>query len=175
MPFFGVRFLMTKREFDMTFKTADLSDENEGRVQAVLPGLLNFGGNTRFYGEMVTIRSLGDFSLVRDQFKSPGAGKVLVVDNDALMDCAMLGDLLAAAAHDNAWQGVVINGCIRDSADIAVMDIGVKALATIPVRGSREGKGELNVEVEFLGAVFRPGEYLYSDEDGILLCAEALL
>ena len=159
----------------MTFKTADLSDENEGRVQVVLPGLLNFGGNSHFYGEIVTIKSLGDFSLVRDQAKSPGDGKVLVVDNDALMDCAMLGDLLAAAAQDNAWQGVVINGCIRDSADIAVMGIGVKALATIPMRGSREGKGELNVEVEFLGAVFRPGEYLYSDEDGILLCAEALL
>jgi regulator of ribonuclease activity A len=159
----------------MTFKTADLSDENEGRVQFVLPGLLNFGGNTRFYGEMVTIKSLGDFSLVREQVKSPGGGKVLVVDNDALMDCVMLGDILAAAALENAWQGVVINGCIRDSADIAAMGIGVKALATMPVRGSQEGRGELNVEVEFLGAVFRPGEYLYSDEDGILLCADALL
>ena len=158
----------------MTFKTADLSDENEGRVQFVLPGLLNFGGNTRFYGEMVTIKSLGDFSLVREQVKSPGDGKVLVVDNDAFMDCAMLGDLLAAAALENSWQGVVINVCIRDSADIATMGIGVKALATIPVRGSREGKGELNVEVEFLGAVFRPGEYLYSDEDRILLSANAL-
>jgi len=158
----------------MTFKTADLSDENEGRVQFVLPGLRNFGGNTCFYGEMVTIKSLGDFSLVREQVKSPGEGRVLVVDNDALMDCAVLGDLLAAAARDNVWQGVVINGCIRDSADIATMGIGVKALATIPVRGSSEGKGELNVEVEFLGAVFRPGEYLYSDEDGILLSAEAL-
>ncbi len=159
----------------MTFKTADLSDENEGRVQAVLPGLLNFGGKARFYGEIVTIKSQGDFSLVREQVKSPGDGKVLVVDNDALMDCVMLGDLLAAAALENAWQGVVINGCIRDSADIAVMGIGVKALATMPVRGSQEGKGELNVEVEFLGAVFRPGEYLYSDEDGIMLCAEALI
>jgi regulator of ribonuclease activity A len=159
----------------MTFKTADLSDENEGRVQVILPGLLNFGSKTRFYGEMVTIKSMGDFSLVRDQAKSPGDARVLVVDNDALMDCAMLGDLLAAAALDNAWQGVVINGCIRDSADIAAMDIGVKALATIPMRGRRDGKGELNVEVEFLGAVFRPGEYLYSDEDGILLCAEALI
>jgi regulator of ribonuclease activity A len=159
----------------MTFKTADLSDENEGRVQTVLPGLHNFGGNARFFGQMVTIKSLGDFSLVRDQVKTPGEGKVLIVDNDALMDCAMLGDLLAAAAQDNAWQGVVINGCIRDSADIALMGIGVKALATVPTRGSREGRGELNVEVEFLGAVFRPGEYLYSDEDGILLCAEALL
>jgi len=51
---------------------------------------------------------------------------------------------------------------------------GVKALATTPKRGGSEGKGELNMKVEFLGAVFRPGEYLYSDEDGILLCAEAL-
>ena len=159
----------------MTFKTADLSDENEGRVQFVLPGLLNFGGNTRFYGEMVTIKSLGDFSLVREQVKSPGDGKVLVVDNDALMDCVMLGDMLAAAALDNGWQGVVINGCIRDSVDIAAMGIGVKALATMPVRGSLKDRGELNVEVEFLGAVFRPGEYLYSDEDGILLSVDALL
>jgi len=70
---------------------------------------------------------------------------------------------------------VVINGCIRDSADITAMGIGLKALATVPVRGSLEGRGELNVEVEFLGAVFRPGEYLYSDEDGILLSANALL
>jgi len=159
----------------MTFKTADLSDENEGRVQVVRPGLLNFGGNTRFYGEIVTIKSLGDFSLVREQVKSPGDGKVLVVDNDALMDCVMLGDMLAAAAMDNAWQGVVINGCIRDSVDIATMAVGVKALATMPMRGSQEGRGELNVEVIFLGAVFRPGEYLYSDEDGILLCTDALI
>jgi len=68
----------------------------------------------------------------------------------------------------------VINGCIRDSVDITAMGIGLKALAAIPVCGSKEGKGELNVEVEFLGAVFRPGEYLYSDEDGILLSANAL-
>jgi regulator of ribonuclease activity A len=158
----------------MTFKTADLSDENEGRVQVVRPGLLNFGGNTRFYGEIVTIKSLGDFSLVREQVNSPGDGKVLVVDNDALMDRVMLGDMLAAAAKDNAWQGVVINGCIRDSVDIATMAIGIKALATMPKRGNQEGRGELNVEVEFLGAVFRPGEYLYSDADGILLCTDAL-
>ena len=160
---------------DKNFKTADLSDENAGNVQAVLPGLHNFGGNARFYGEMVTIKTSGDFSLVRDQVRTSAGGRVLVVDNNAMMDCAMLGDLLAAAAQDNGWQGVVINGCIRDSADIALMDIGIKALATIPTRGSSEGKGELNVEVEFLGAVFRPGEYLYSDEDGILLSADALL
>ena len=159
----------------MTFKTADLSDAHEGKVQVVLPGLFNFGGKTRFHGEMVTIRAMGDFSRVREQVRSKGAGKVLVVDNDASMQVAMLGDLLAAAGQENGWQGVVINGCIRDVADIVDMGIGVKALASVPARGSRADLGELNVELNFLGAVFRPGEFLYSDEDGIILSTQALL
>ena len=159
----------------MTFKTADLCDANQDRVQIVQPGLKNFGGKSRFYGEIVTIQAMGDFSQVRAQVHSPGAGKVLVVDNDGVLNRAMLGDLLAAAACDNEWQGIVINGCIRDSADIAAMDIGVKALATVPQRGLRQDKGELNVEVEFLGASFRSGEFLYSDEDGILLSVSRLI
>jgi regulator of ribonuclease activity A len=144
-------------------------------VQVVLPGLFNFGGKIRFHGEMVTIRAMGDFSRVREQIRSKGAGKVLVVDNDASMQVAMLGDLLAAAGLENGWQGVVINGCIRDLADIVDMGIGVKALASVPARGSRTDLGELNVELNFLGAVFRPGEFLYSDEDGIILSTQALL
>ena len=174
----------------MIFKTADLcdlhlgdthlgdahvGDVHEGRVQVVHPGLFNFGGRSCFHGEIVTIRALGDFSQVREQVRSKGMGKVLVVDNDASMQVAMLGDLLAAAGVKNGWQGVVINGCIRDAADIAAMDIGVKALATVPARGSRDDLGELNVELAFLGGVFRPGEFLYSDEDGILLSSTALI
>jgi regulator of ribonuclease activity A len=169
----------------MTFKTADLcdlhvddlqvGDAHEGKVQVVHPGLFNFAGKSRFHGEIVTIRALGDFSQVRKQVRSKGMGKVLVVDNDASMQVAMLGDLLTAAGVDNGWQGVVINGCIRDAADIAAMDIGVKALATVPARGSKADLGELNVELAFLGGVFRPGEFLYSDEDGILLSSTALI
>ncbi|MDH3759951.1 MAG: ribonuclease E activity regulator RraA [Gammaproteobacteria bacterium] len=158
----------------MTFKTADLSDDNEGRVQVVEPGLRDFGGIRRFHGEIVTIRADGDFSRVREQVNLDGSGKVLVIDNDASLDCALLGDLLAAAANSNGWQGVVVNGCIRDSADIGDMDIGVKALATNPARGARQGRGNVNVELGFLGANFRPGEQLYSDEDGILLSETAL-
>lgn len=159
----------------MTFKTADLSDANEGKLQVAQPGLKNYGGETRFHGEIVTIRADGDFSRVREQVNLPGSGKVLVVDNNAATDCAMLGDMLAAAAAENGWRGVLINGCIRDSAELASMPIGVKALALNPQRGSREGRGELNVEVEFLGLRFRPGDYLYSDEDGVLLSPSALM
>ena len=159
----------------MSFKTADLSDANEGKVQILNPGLLNFGGRLRFHGEMVTIKAFGDFSLLREQVRSVGNGKVLAVDNDGSMQCALLGDMLAAAAQENGWQGVVINGCIRDSADIAGMDIGVKALGCIPARGNRADQGELDVELSFMGGVFRAGEFLYSDEDGILLSAVVLI
>ena len=159
----------------MTFKTADLSDENEGRVQIVQPGLINFGGKARFSGQIQTIKSFEDNSRIREQVRSDGHGKVLVIDNDASMRCAMLGDMLAAAAIENGWQGVVINGCIRDSIDIAAMPIGVKALGTNPLRSEKKDQGEVNVEFEFLGAIFRPGEFLYSDEDGILLSPLALL
>jgi regulator of ribonuclease activity A len=159
----------------MTFKTADLCDTNADEVQVVLPGMQNFGGRSRFYGEMITIRAQGDFSQVREQVRSQGLGRVLVVDNNAAPGCAMLGDLLAAAALENGWQGVVVNGCIRDSADIAAMDLGVKALASVSARGNNEGAGEVNVELAFLGALFRPGEYLYSDEDGIILSAQELI
>ncbi|MCP4981676.1 MAG: ribonuclease E activity regulator RraA [Gammaproteobacteria bacterium] len=159
----------------MTFKTADLSDTSESKLQIVRPGLRNFGGKPRFYGEIVTIKSHGDFSQLRELVRSPGAGRVLVVDNDASMDCAMLGDLLAAAALENSWAGIVINGCIRDSTDIAAMAIGVKALATIPSRGACDGRGNVDIELQFLGASFRPGEFIYSDEDGIILSPDSLI
>jgi len=159
----------------MNFKTADLCDEFHDEVRVVLPGLQDFGGRARFHGEVVTVRALGDFSRVREQLRSTGAGRVLVVDNQASLQAAMLGDLLAAAAIENGWQGVVVNGCIRDSADIAAMDLGVKALGCVPARGKRDELGEVNVKLEFLGAEFRPGDFLYSDEDGILLSARALI
>ena len=135
----------------MTFKTADLCDEHEGRVQVLLPGLRSYGGKPRFHGEIVTIRALGDYSQVREQVNQAGTGKVLVVDNAAAMHCAVLGDLLAAAALKNGW-----------------------ALASVPARGDKAGRGDVNVDVAFLGALFRPGEYLYSDEDGTLLSPRAL-
>lgn len=158
----------------MTFKTADLSDANEGRVQVVLPGLHDFGGRARFHGQMVTLRSDGDFIKIRELVTTPGDGRVLVVDDHGDMTHVMFGDRLATAAAENGWSGIVIHGCTRDAADIAAMDIGIKALATNPRRGGQGDGGEIGVELEFLGAVFRPGEYLYSDQDGILLSPEPL-
>ena len=159
----------------MTFKTADLCDEHEAEVQICEPGFSSFGGRARFSGRISTIKCFEDNSLVREAVAEAGDGRVLVVDAGGSQRCAMLGDLLAAKAQANGWSGVLMNGLIRDSVDIAQMDLGVKALGAHPLKSVKKGVGERDIAVRFAGVRFVPGEYLYADEDGIICSAVALL
>ncbi|NQU63035.1 MAG: ribonuclease E activity regulator RraA [SAR324 cluster bacterium] len=155
----------------MSFKTADLCDEFSDQLQIASPGLTDFGGLTKFCGQIVTLKLFEDNSLVREAVATEGNGRVLVVDGGGSLRCAVLGDLLAEKAVKNGWSGLVINGCVRDSADIAGMKLGVKALASHPLKTEKRGLGDKNVVVNFCGVTFRPGEYLYADEDGIIVSA----
>lgn len=159
----------------MSFKTADLCDEYPESLQICEPGFVDFGGRKRFFGEISTIKCFEDNSLVRDAVGEPGEGRVLVVDAGGSRRCAMLGDLLAAKAAANGWAGVLMNGLIRDSVEIAQMDLGVMALGTHPLKSVKQGVGERDLVVRFAGVTFVPGEYLYADEDGIVCSPSALL
>ena len=158
----------------MTFKTADLCDAHEGRLQICEPIFSSFGGRARFSGKVSTIKCFEDNSLVREAVSEDGNGRVLVVDAGGSLRCAMLGDMLAEKAVANGWQGVVMYGLIRDSADIAGMEIGVRALGTHPLKSVKRGVGERDVDVRFAGVLFEPGAWLYADEDGIVVSPESL-
>jgi len=135
---------------------------------------MNFGGKERFYGEVVTIKAFEDNSLVREQVALDGTGKVLVVDGGGSLRCAMLGDLLAEKAAKNGWQGIVIYGCIRDVNAIGEIDLGVQSLATHPMKTDKRGLGDLNVPVTFAGTTIKPGDYLYADNNGVLVSDKEL-
>jgi regulator of ribonuclease activity A len=154
----------------MTPNTADLSDSYPDAAIAE-PGILDFGGTPRFAGPIRTVRCFEDNTLVRAALEEPGEGAVLVVDGGGSLRCALLGDNLAALAIDNGWGGVVVNGCVRDTADLAGMDLGVRALAAHPRRSEKRGEGERNIAVSFLGVRFRPGHWLYADADGVVVVA----
>lgn len=158
----------------MTIRTADLCDEHAERVSIADPLFRAYGGRAAFAGPITTLRVFEDNVLVRAALEEAGDGRVLVVDGAGSMRCALLGDQLAALAADNGWAGVVVNGCIRDSADIAGIDIGVRALATMPLKSRKLGRGERDVPVAFAGVPFEPGHHLYADEDGLLVSADAL-
>ncbi len=158
----------------MTIKTADLCDDHIDRLEVAEPLLRHYGGKRAFHGEMVTLTVFEDNVLVRKALEQPGNGRVLVVDGSASVRCALLGDILAALAANNGWSGVVINGCIRDAADIAGIDLGVMAIHTVPRKSAKNGDGRAGENLRFAGVSFRPGGYLYADEDGIVLADKAL-
>ena len=153
----------------MDLKTADLSDEFDGHVQVAESVFRDYGGVKAFSGEIVTLRVFEDNSLVALEVETDGHGRVLVVDGGGSVRRSLVGDRLAQLACDNGWAGLVVNGAIRDSADIAGMPIGVKALNTIPRKTDKQGVGDREVTVHFAGVTFEPGHYVYADEDGILV------
>lgn len=158
----------------MSNKTTDICDQHSERLRIATPIFSNYGGRKVFEGQVVTVKVFEDNSLVRAALEDAGEGRVLVVDGGGSMRCALLGDQLAAMAQRNGWAGVIVYGCIRDSADIATIDLGVKALQTHPLRSVKKGEGERDVPVTFAGITIRPGDYLYADEDGVIVAEEAL-
>jgi len=157
-----------------SFATADLYDANEDRVQVALPMFADYGGLLAFCGRISTVKVHEDNTLVRKALEEEGEGRVLVVDGGESLRCALVGDMLAELGRDNGWQGIVVSGCIRDSAVIATIDIGVKAIGTNPRKSQKLNTGQRDIPVSFAGVTFNPGEYLYADEDGILLSKQAL-
>lgn len=159
----------------MDFKTADLCDRFESLVWVAEALFRDYGGITPFSGQVSTVKVFEDNVLVREALETEGRRRVLVVDGGASTRCALLGDRLAQLAYDNGWAGIVVNGCIRDSAEIAAIPLGVKALHTVPKKSGKEGAGERDITVRFAGVEFAPGQHLYADADGIIVADQDLL
>ncbi|KAA6185615.1 RraA family protein [Thiohalocapsa marina] len=157
------------------FSTADLYDTHGETVRVCAPVFRDFGGRTRFFGQAVTVKCFEDNSRIKETLAEAGAGRVLVVDAGGSLRCAMLGDLIAESAVSNGWAGVVIQGCVRDSARLATMDLGIKALAAIPRKSVRRGEGQRDLPVEIAGVQVCPGDWVYGDGDGLLIADAPLL
>ena len=159
----------------MTFTTPDLCDENPGKVSVLEPGFRNFGGIDTFYGEAVTLKCFEDNSLVREVVGRSGRGKVLVVDAGGSRRRAMLGDMLAEKAVENGWAGIIIYGCIRDVDVIAGLQLGVQALGSHPMKTDKKGIGEEGVELTFHGVTIKPGQFVYADNNGVVISDNCLV
>ena len=149
--------------------TCDISDQLHPHVQYLDPIFKSYGGKTAFSGRIVTIKCFEDNSLVEEALKMNGKGCVLVVDAGESLRCAMLGDKRASDAFKNEWEGIVVNGSIRDSVMINSMTIGIRALGVCPRKSIKKGNGKRNLTVDFSNVKFIPNHYLYADEDGVIV------
>jgi len=157
------------------FQTADICDEHMEVVSCAHPIFKSFGKKTSFWGQVVTIKLFEDNSFVRKQLETNGKGKVLVVDGGGSTRCALVGDRLAQLAIDNQWEGILVYGCIRDSKIINQMKVGIRAINTSPIKSIKRNVGEQNIILKFAGVHFIPDNYIYVDDDGILVSDKKLL
>ena len=161
-------------ENKMNETTSDISDKLHPEVQYLEPVYKIYGAKTSFSGRIVTVKCYEDNSLVEEALKANGKESVLVIDAGGSMNCAMLGDKRAADAINNEWEGILVHGLIRDSVAINGMELGIRALGVYPLKSIKKGVGDSNLIVNFSGVTFTPGEYLYADEDGVIVVKEKL-
>ncbi|MCH4563598.1 ribonuclease E activity regulator RraA [Halomonas sp. EGI 63088] len=153
--------------------TPDICDAHP-EVRVLDPIFINFGGLEAFCGPIRTVKCFEDNSLVKQAVGEAGEGAVLVVDAGGSQRCAMLGDMLAEQALENGWAGVVMYGCVRDVDVLAETGLGVQALGAHPRKSEKRGEGQRDIPVTFAGVTLTPGQWLYADNNGILV-AEARL
>lgn len=163
------------------FVTCDLLDDNSDKAIGVVSPYIdgksfkNYGGRTSFGGQVVTVKCFEDNSRVKELLATDGDGRVLVVDGGGSIRCALLGDMIAESAVKHGWAGVIVYGCVRDVDAMRQMELGVQALASIPQKSTRKGIGEVGVTLQFGGVTIRDGDYVYADNNGILVAAEPLI
>lgn len=152
--------------------TADLMDADETLGSCALQ-LRSFGKRRNMEGVISTVSCFEDHLVVKQKLGEAGTGKVLVVDARGSLHRAVLGDMMAEQAMRNGWAGIVVNGAVRDAAVLDTLDFCIKALGSNPRRSTGLAEGDTDVPVAFGGVIFRPGDYLYSDEDGIVVAPTA--
>ncbi|WP_424210749.1 ribonuclease E activity regulator RraA [Streptomyces sp. BI20] len=153
--------------------TADLYDEHGEDLDICELPLRGFGGRRLFAGPIRTVVCHEDNALLRELLHTPGDGAVLVVDGGGSPRTALLGDLIAGAAARNGWAGVLVHGSVRDSVALGGLDLGVRALGTVPRKSGKTGAGEVDVPVTFGGITFRPGDVVHADDDGVVVLRTA--
>ena len=144
--------------------TADISDQYSDSVKVLEPILNDYGG----------VKTLDDNTKVREALESNGDGKVLVVDGQASVNCALLGGNLASLANKNGWSGIIINGCVRDQLEIKEENVGVKAINSHPKKSNKDNGGEFGVDLNFANTDISDGDYIYADEDGVIVSKKNL-
>ena len=159
------------------FSTCDLCDlhkpDSSGDFRVLPPVFARFGGRLKFAGRVSTVKCFEDNSSVKAALDEVGAGRVLVVDGGASMRCALVGGNLAALGARNGWAGIVVDGCVRDEAEMAALPIGVRALALHPRRSEKRGEGRRDVAVRLQGVVIEPGDWIVADADGLIVQGKA--
>ena len=158
----------------MFIDTSELCDLYAEQVDVVEPIFSSFGGVSNFYGKVTTVKCFESNGLIAEVLEENGEGRVLVIDGGGAVRRSLIDAELAQLAVDNGWEGIIVYGAVRQIQQLENLDIGIHALAPIPVSADESSAGESDVPVNFGGVTFFPEDYIYADLTGIILSQEPL-
>lgn len=158
----------------MRIDTSELCDMYSDQVDVVEPIFSSFGGRSTFFGKITTVKCFESNGLIAEVLEEEGQGRVLLVDGGGAVRRALIDAELAQIALDNGWEGIIVNGAVRQLDVLETLDIGIQALAPIPVGADDTMVGEIDTPVNFGGVSFLPEDYVYADLTGIILSPESL-
>lgn len=159
----------------MSVKTADLCDDFIDELQICTVEFKSYGKHKRFSGPISTVKVFEDNVLVKEALQTIPEGHVLVVDGGGSRRCALMGDMLGEIAQNRKLAGVIIYGCARDTADLGTQEIGVMAVGSMPVKSIKRGEGQRDEVLHFGNVAWKPGDYVYADEDGVVTAPRKLV
>lgn len=158
----------------MRIDTSELCDIYSDQVDVVEPIFSSFGGRSTFFGKVTTVKCFESNGLIAEVLEEEGQGRVLLIDGGGAVRRALIDAELAQIAVDNGWEGIIVNGAVRQLDVLETLDIGIQALAPIPVGAEETMIGEVDTPVNFGGVSFLPEDYVYADLTGIILSPELL-
>lgn len=158
----------------MFIDTSELCDLYAEQVDVVEPIFSSFGGVSNFYGKVTTVKCFESNGLIAEVLEENGEGRVLVIDGGGAVRRGLIDAELAQLAVDNGWEGIIVYGAVRQIQQLENLDIGIHALAPIPVSADGSSAGESDIPVNFGGVTFFPEDYIYADLTGIILSQEPL-
>ena len=163
---------MTKNK--KIIRTADICDRHREDARICELQFIDFGGRNHFHGIVETFSTYESNLEIREVLSQGGEGKVLIVDGRGSMRTALCGGNIAAEACGFGWEGMIFNGAIRDRHEFIVLDLGVKALGTTAMPPANNTTGNVGGALHFGNVTFNPGNYLYADQDGVILLEKAV-
>ncbi|MGF1680956.1 ribonuclease E activity regulator RraA [Photobacterium minamisatsumaniensis] len=158
----------------MEYNTSELCDIYLDKVDVVEPMFSSYGGRSSFGGQITTVKCFEDSGVIRSVLEENGVGRVLLIDGGGSLRRALVDADLAQLATNNEWEGLIIYGCIRHVDDLDELEIGIHAMASIPVGADEQGTGEIDVPVNFGGVTFLPEDHIYADNTGVILSPDPL-
>jgi regulator of ribonuclease activity A len=158
----------------VSINTADVCDDFASELQVCATEFKSYGNNKNFSGPIATVKVFEDNVLVKKALQTIPEGSVLVVDGGGSKRCALLGGNLGEIAETRKLAGVIIYGCVRDTAELSAQNIGILALGTNPMKSIKKGIGEQGIVLQFGDIEWTPNHYVYADEDGVVVASRNL-